>query len=438
MEDKNPSKYRERIEDKSKDGLTRKDEIPLRPDLGGITLENIAKGAREDAFEFTPLADQISLLGEDQDETDDLLPDFGIGTLAEGLRSERCSELLEQAHEFISSGQCRQALAPLEEALVATDRRSDEATALKIHCLVDLGHYEAALRIVRMARGHIENPERRAQILRLESRCIREMTREIENQLGKLIKERKLDEAMALIHEGLGRQPSNIILLYHLANLHWIREEGVEAQRVIEEARRHVGRENIDLIAELERKITLGDHRATVEAARIALRKGDVGRAIELLNACRALAENEHYDGLRSYAEEKHRGGLSLLFGSRTASAQGAERQQTLRWLLSEELKAFEEARRAGRFADARKALEAAAKLEPGCIAVAFRHAGVIVEQYRRAFEKKRHIRRDTALKDLALAESLITSIAGDAEYEAAAAALVKSIRALREKAEGL
>lgn len=436
MNDENTGKYRKRLEDETEGGITRREDLRLRPEVDSIALQNIAAGPLRDVFKMTPLADQIGPFGEEGELVDESLPDFGLGSLVEQQRSERCRESLDYCRKLIGEGRHRQALAPLEDALTS-DPYSSEAIALKVRCLVELGHNEAALRVARMARSRVEDPELRFHILRLESVCVRALTRALEDRLGGLIEEGRLDEALSLVQDGLRQQPSNIVFLYHLADLHWARGEQGEAVRMLEEARRHVGRENIDLIVELERKITFSAHRDTVENARLAVRRGDPAAALAMLDSCRELKGNEHYDDLRRYAEEKARSGLKLFFASKLMPEQGAQRQQTLRWLVAEEFHAAEKAQRAGRFSAAREALTEAARLEPACRIVPFRHAAVIVAQYRQASENKRSTLRETVRQDLELAESMVKDVASDPEFTAPSATLLQSIQALREKLVG-
>jgi len=384
MPDEPPGKYRDRVEE-PEGGLTREDDLRRRPSTQGlefIPLEGMADAG------FLPLADRLMPEGDYDGESDgEPLPDFGVGLLVAQQKSDKCRILLERAQEMISSGQWRRALPTADEA-VAADPMSGEAWALKGRCLAEMGHHEAALRVLRHARGLVADGDLRVMVLRLESGCIRAITRRLEEQLVRLVEAGEIERALALVDEGLRQQPSNIVLLHHLANLHWMRGDKASAERAVEEARRHVGRENVDLIAELERRFTFGGHKADVEAARLMLRQHDAKAALEHLDAGRSLEGNEHYDGLREYAEQK-RGGLSRLLGaSAPVAPQGALRQQTLRWLLSEELKQGEEAARGGDRQRARRAFDAAIAIDADCGAVYYSLARAIVAQHRRRAAK--------------------------------------------------
>jgi cytochrome c-type biogenesis protein CcmH/NrfG len=382
MADERPEqqgKFRERVEEEA-GGLVRDDERRRRPSTQGLAFEPLADTAAASAG-FIPIADRLVLeSGGDGEDSAGLLPDFGMGLLLAQQKSEKCRQLLENVQSMISNGQWREALAVADEA-VAADPSSGEAWALKGRCLTELGHFEPGVRVLRRARGLVSDGGLRVMVLRLESICISAITRRLEAELERLAKAGEIERALELVRDGLRQQPSSVVLLLHLANLYWMSGDRESAERAVIEARRHVGRENVDLIAELERRFTFGSLKSEVEAARLMLRQHNPKAALEHLDACRNLEGNEHYDGLREYAGQK-RGSLTrLLVGGAPAVPQGALRQQTLRWLLSEELKEAEDAVRSGDFRRARGAYAAAAEIEPDCGAIYCGHARAILAQ---------------------------------------------------------
>jgi len=429
MADEQTGKYRERVED-ADTGLTREADLQRRPSFQGLTLEGLEELPEASTAELVPLADRLI----PQADTEDALPDFGVGLLLERQKSDKCRALLERAQALSARGEWRPALVTVDQA-VAADPASAEAWALKGRCLAELGHNEAGLRVLRYARDRVSDPDLRILVLRLEAICVRNITRKLEERLVRLVEEHNLDQALELVGEGLRQQPSNIVLLHHLANLHWMRGERESAQKAVEEARRHVGRENVDLIAELERRFAFGAHKASVEAARLLLRQQDAAGALAQLDTCRAqLDGNEHYDGLREYAEQK-RGGLSrLLGGGGHVAPQGALRQQTLRWLLSEELKQAEEASRRGDYRRACEALEATAKIDPDCGAVHYQQARAIVSECRKEVERSRRAGAAGALAELGQAEERLQRALIDQSLDEQVKALRQAIAAVRQR----
>ena len=415
MPDQPEGKFRDRVED-SEGGLTREDGR-RRPSTGGIEftpLEDMADAVAG----FMPIADRLEPEGDFGGESDaESMDDFGVGLLVAQQKSDKCRMLLERAQKLIASGDWRGALATADEA-VAADSTSGEAWALKGRCLAEMGHHEAGLRVLRHARGLVADGDLRVMVLRLESGCIRAITRGLEEKLVKLVEARELERALEVVGEGLRQQPSSIVLLHHLANLHWMRGDTESARRAVEEARHFVGRENVDLIAELERRFTFGPHKADVEAARLMLRQHDAKGAVERLDACRSLEGNEHYDGLREYALQK-RGGLSRMMGAAgPVVPQAASRQQTLRWLLSEELKQGEDSTRSGDTQRARRSYEAAATIDPDCGAVYYGHARAIMAQHR----------RHAVTVDLAAVEGMLQHALIDAGLEEQVKALRRAV----------
>jgi tetratricopeptide (TPR) repeat protein len=398
-------------------GLVKEDRRPST--MGGLTFEKLVDAAESARPALVAIADQVL---QAADPLEPQLGDYGLAQLVAEQAIGRARELLERANSLISGGKCRMALIPIEEALAA-DSSSGEAWALKGRCLAELGLHEAALRVFHYARERVSDPQLRILILKLEADSAHSVTRTTETKVVQLAGNGQIDEAMALVRDALGRQPSNIVFLYHLADLHW-RSGNIDAARAaIQEAHRHVGRDSVDLLADLERKIEFGPHLAAVEEARRALRQRDPATALSILDSCAAALErNEHYQGLRAYAESKRKV-FGQLLGAKSAVVPVSVQQQTIRWVLFEELREADQAMRASDYARARAALDAAGRLEPDCGAVLYRHASAIVAANRAG---------RPAVEELKKAETLAARCAVDPAYEELAAALVGRIQEMR------
>jgi thioredoxin-like negative regulator of GroEL len=288
---------------------------------------------------------------------------------------------------------------------------------------VELGLHDAALRVFHHARQQVSDPQLRILVLKLEADCTRFSTRTIEGQIVQLAEKEQVNQALKLVHDALQRQPSNIVFLYHLANLQLRSGNRDAARQTIDEARRHVGRDSVDLIAEIERKIEFGPYAATIEQARVALRRRDTVAASRHLDSCSVLDGNDHFEGLRAYAESK-RLKLGQLFAAKRREQPASVQQQTLRWLLAEEIQQADTAMRAGDYARARVALEAALRVEPDCGAVLYKHASAIAEANR----------AHPTEEELKQAEAMAARSTIDATYQELAGDLIKKIRALRAR----
>jgi hypothetical protein len=430
MDENSPGKFRERHEDPEHGGLAREETV-RRPRMPGLDLmADNAGGVAAGALRLIALADQLMPAGTGDVDASAAQADFGIAALLSEQRSERLAGLIDRMQALMAAGQWRPALSVAQEARAA-DPVSAHAMVLQVQCLMELGHYEPALRVVAYARERVADPEIRSLLLRREAACVRATTKALETRLVELVDAGKLEEGLALVQEGLGRQPSNIVFLYHLANLHCRRSDLDAARKTIEEARRHTGRESIDLIAELERAIEFGPHAAKVEAGRQALRQGDAAAALTHLDSCAdALNGNEHYDGLRELARDMKAAGRTLFRATKRALSGGASRQQTLRWLVAEELRQGDEALRKGRHARAQEAFAKAGAVDARCGAVCYKHAQAIYLKHKN--RAKGRASMDAAAKqDLADAEALAGRATVDAAYQEPAEALIACIREL-------
>ena len=416
MPQENNPKFRPRYVDESQ-GLTREEDLRPRPADYGLMSEKLEEVSFAATVELVPLAHQLL-----QDEAADPLstaPDFGIASLLTEHRTERLAALLGKADEMIAAGQWRPALLVLQDAR-RVDPDAVQPAAMQVRCLMECGAHEAALRVLAYLRDRITEPDVRVALLRQETACIREATRAVETRVLALVQEQKLDEAIGLIADGLARQPSNVVFLHHFAKLHYLRGDIPAARAAVAEARRHIGRENLDLIAELERLLDFGVHERAVETARRSLRSGDAAQALRELDALAAdLAGNEHYDGLRAY-------GRASIAGDKAnpALAGAALVQQTLRWVLAEELREGNAALQRGAFVRAIKLFERAAAIDPRCGAVCYGHARALHGAYLAAPPP-----RSGNVRQLALAAELAGRARIDAGYEEQVAALLAAIR---------
>jgi hypothetical protein len=419
MPQQNDPRFRPRYVEES-EGLAREEDLRPRSTDYGLMSEKLEEVTLAPTVELVPLAHQL-LQDEDADSLS-TAPDFGIASLLTEHRTERLSALLARADGMIAAGQWRPALLVLQDAR-RVDPDAVQPAAMQVRCLMECGAHEAALRVLAYLRDRITEPDVRVALLRQETACIREVTRAVETRVLGLVQEQKLDEAIGLIADGLARQPSNVVFLHHFAKLHYLRGDIPAARAAVAEARRHIGRENLDLIAELERLLDFGIHERAVETARRALRSGAAAQALRELDALAAdLAGNEHYDGLRAYARVRAAGaGASASPG---ATADAALVQQTLRWVLAEELREGGDALGRGAFTRADKLFERAAAIDPRCGAVCYRHAQALHGAYLAAAP------RSGSVQQLARAAELAGRARIDGAYEDQAAALLAAIRA--------
>ena len=115
-----------------------------------------------------------------------------------------------------------------------------------------------------------------------------------------------------------------------------------------------------------------------------------------------------------------------------STSAQSTLRQQTLRWLLSEELTRAAEAGRRGDYRRANQALEAALGIDADCGAVYCEYAALIVARCKR--EKGAPAVHGNAAADLAKAEEHLQHALLDQGLQGQVRALRQSIAELRQR----
>ncbi len=313
----------------SASGLTRKDQKPA-PAAGGVVFD---PHRNEDDYSIPNFGKII----ESDDEGDPASETLKI--LLSQQKVTKCRELLEQAQDLISQGKWREALDAAAEALEA-EPRSGEALALRGRCLAENGQYRVGHRSLSGSLRFIEDSDLRAIVLRWDARCIQAYTKRILHEVAQLLQSNDLGHAQKLIDEGLQIQPSNLLLLYHLAHLKWQQGDGAAAENIVARARAQTGGKSSDLVSELEREFCFREHGEHVERARQALRRKDMAEAARILEGYYSvLGGIEHYDGLIEYTRTNRETNSILRPGQDTPTPQSTLRQQTLRWILDEEIK---------------------------------------------------------------------------------------------------
>lgn len=427
-------RFRERIEEGTEGGLAL-DEKLRRPSTRGLIFDELQAELEAEPYKVVSVADQVMPEAETSGlemELADL--DLDVGRLINGHRSEKVQQYLGEARAHMTAGRHRQALLPIEAA-VSTDPGSIQALAMKGHCLSILGYHEAALKVLRHARGKVTDPDMRILVLRREADIVRAITKKLEEQLIELVEKREIDRAMELVESGLRRQPSNIAFLYHHCKLLWLKGEITQVRALLDEARRHTGRVNLDIFADLERRIDFGAHWPTVEAARDALRRGRSSEAARLLESACGLKGNEYYDALCEYTEKRSGGGLLSLFtGPRMKPNGGATYQQLLRWILGEELKAADQLIHNEDYNGAIRQLVAAGRIDPDCAAVDMLHCRVLYRKNRRLADTGARFNFQEVTKELETAVQLAERAMKDSDFTRDASELIKLISLLRNR----
>jgi len=391
-------RFRERFAEVGS-GLRRVEGEPaLRPSVAGLKLDT--------ALDFSKLASFSPVQVEMKSVAERVKPEGGeglkieadLGRLDEGVRKilqqqkiDKVRRLVEEAQALIAKEQFRPALQLLEKAL-ESDPGAGAILFLKAYCFFGMREYEGALEVLNRARESTPEPQTLVLILILQAACARAVTRALEAKVLELVKNRRSQEALALVEGALRRQPSNIGFLYHRCNLLWFMGRAREAKQAVLENLQRVGPENSGLFQELLNQIHLEENQQHIEDARSALRRRDSREALCRLDACRGvLAGNEQYEAVRAYAEEVMPRGLigSWLARIRSAPSDDPKRQKVLLWLLSEELNAGITALNAKNFDRAAAAFAAASKIDPRCGIICYLHGLAVFEGYQQTLEKK-------------------------------------------------
>ncbi|MFQ5753888.1 MAG: hypothetical protein ACE5HI_18020, partial [bacterium] len=249
-------------------------------------------------------------------------------------------------------------------------------------------------------------------ILVLQAACTRAMIEAFEIKLGALIKKKRFKEALALVERELQDQPANVAFLYHKCNVLFLMERKPQAKQAALDAMNRVDRENAKLFQGFIDYITVQENQRYLEAARMALRRGDPTQALEKLKPCRtALAGHEQYEAIRAYAKEKKPGGFlgSIFSRDKVVPLTDGIRQKLLQWLLTEELNAGALAMNAGKFDNATVSFAAAAKIDNGCRIICFLHGLSIFNGFQQILNRKERLPNlDHSIKSLETASELL------------------------------
>jgi len=424
MTNKNNSSFRERFTEIGKGLKHEKPERPVLPSTEGLRLDTSFdisqfEGFAEPQAEIEGIADKVKPTG-----MGDLRIDADLGKLDEGIQkiqkqkiNEKIRRLIEEAQKLIIKKQFRRAITPLDKAL-EVDHTSVEALYLKGYCHFGLKNYDTAIIILNDARKYARDREMIVLILVLQAACTRAIIEAFEIKLGALIKKKRFKEALALVERELQDQPSNVAFLYHKCDVLFLMGRKSQAKQVALDAMNRVDRANATLFKGFIDYITVQENQRYLEAARIALRRGDPTQALKKLEPCRiALAGNEQYEAIHAYAKKKKPGGFlgSIFSRYKVVSLTDGIRQKLLQWLLTEELNAGVLAMNAGKFDNATVSFVAAAKIDNGCRIICFLHGLAIFNGFQQAFNKKEELPSiEHSIKSLETASELFACSSTD------------------------
>jgi tetratricopeptide (TPR) repeat protein len=416
MEDAMSNPFRERITDLEAGLKTEKGVRSKLPSAAGLKIDTSLDISALNNFtapsvEIRGVAERIKPHG-----MGDLRIEADLGKLDEGLEKikrqqidEKIRALVEEAERLIVQKKYRPAIRPLDLAL-EIDPSSTQALFLKGYSLFSLEAYNDALDVLDEARRFARDAETTVTILMLQAACIQAATELVEGRIAELIEKGRYREALDLLDDELRHQPSNIAFLYHRCVVLVLMGKVGEARRAAIDARGVVGGENAELFDELLAQITFSENAKYIEAARMALRRGDANEAVGQLDRCRVLAGNEQYDAVRSYAEDRlPRGFLSSIF-SRSKSASLAEPtlQKLLMWLLAEEVDDGVISLNEGRFKQAYSSFEKAAKIDDRCKIVCFLQGVAIYNEFEDSLKRQELPDLGLAIRSLEKASSLL------------------------------
>lgn len=418
MEEINNNPFRERFAENSAAFMREEISRSNLPSTEGLKLDTKFDLAQLEGFtgpstEIKGIADKVKPVG-----VGDLRIDTDLGKLDESIQkiqkqklNEKIRNWIEEAQRLIGKQQFQLAMVPLEKAL-ATEPALAIAWFLKGYCLFGLQQYYPAIKVLDTARQHVTDPEMMVQILMLRTVCVRKDTERIEKQLAELIKKKSFDKAIALIEDELRRQPSNVALLYYKCHVLLLSGRAKQAKQAVLDAMGRVGQENAPLFQDLLTQITLEDYKSYLESARIALRRGNPAEALKQLHSCHtALAGNELYETMLSYAQEKNHCGFfaSIFSRDKARLLTNASRQKLLLWLLDEELKTGSSAMSKENFDQAAESFAAAAKIDPTCWIICYLHGVAIFKGFQQVLERQDGIRDlNSIIKSLETASKLL------------------------------
>jgi len=392
------------------------DDTPIinRQALTGLTTEG--------AFDLDKLDIQMNadldLLGAAESvkpQTEDGLKiDTDLNKLDEGIRriqaqqaNQKVRQLLGQAQAEMERKNYKQAIKLLDQAL-AIEPHSGELHFMKGYAWMSMGEFEKALESLYEARNYAGG-ETLLFVMVLQAICMRGITESIAKKVNELVQKGQLPEALRLVDNALMQQPRNPALMYHRGGILMLMERLREAEGYVSNAIRMVGAQNAGMLTELLDTIHFRQHEGELEAARQALRRGAPSDAVRVLERFRSELEGiGKYDAVFEYACERAGGkGLMSVFRKRGKPLTEQNRQQTLQWLLREELGAAVMLIGNNQFAQARKFLLQAYRLDQRCSLVNFLAALSTLRAFDAALEAKQQVDFQQELQNLSDASTL-------------------------------
>jgi tetratricopeptide (TPR) repeat protein len=254
-------------------------------------------------------------------------------------------------------------------------------------------------------------------ILILDAACGRALTQAIEAKLAELLKANRIDQALALVEREIKKQPRNLALVFHRANLLLLLGRVADAERVVTEVLPHLEGENRQQFVALLTRIKVRDSQRYIGAARAALRRDDPNGALAELARCSdVMSGHQQYEAIRSYANSLvPRGMLGGLFQKdKPKPLTEAGLQGVLGWLLEDELGSGVEAMKKEKFDQATAIFQRADKIDPRCRAVCFLGAVAIFKAFEQAMEAKKVPDLDQTLDSFRKAAALLVTCAHD------------------------
>lgn len=410
----NEGKFQDRISTGDGNLVVDDTQVINRQALKGLSTEG--------AFDLDKLDIQMNadldLLGAAESirpQTEDGLKiDTDLNKLDEGIRriqaqqtNQKVRELLRQAQIEMERKNYKQAVKLLDQGL-AIEPHSGELYFMKGYALMDMGEFEKALGALEEARIYAVG-EALIFTMILQAVCMRGITEQIAKKVNELVQKGQLPEALHLVDSALLHQPRNPALMYHRGGILMLMERLREAEMYVSSAIPAVGAQNAGMLIELLDTIHFRQHEGDLEAARQALRRGAASDAVRVLERFRSELDGiGKYDAVFEYACERAGGkGLMSVFRKRGKPLTEQNRQQTLQWLLREELGAAVMLIGNNQFAQARKFLLQAYKLDQHCSLVNFLVALSTLRAFDAALQAKQPIDFHQELQNLSDASTI-------------------------------
>jgi tetratricopeptide (TPR) repeat protein len=349
--------------------------------------------------------------------------DLDLGKVEEGVRKIKAKQKTEQIRRWVEEAQTLikqhkflDALKLIEMAIHG-DPESVQIRLLKAYCLFGLDDYDGTLAVLREARPLAADGESILMMLILEGACGRALTQAIEAKLAKLLQENHIDQALALIEREIKKQPRNLALIFHRANLLVLLDRVDDAERVVTEVLPHLEGENLQQFATLLANIKMRASHRYIDAARAALRGNDPNRALAELARCSdVMSGQQHYEAIRSYANSLVPHGMfgGMFQKDKPKQLTEATLQGVLGWLLDNELSTGVEAMKNEKYDQAISIFDRAERIDPRCRAICFLGAVAIFKQFEQAVGNKQVPDLDVTLNSFHKAAALLVSCAHD------------------------